>query len=140
MSDALITNADVIEYFRAHNGIVPSPYEPDPPPMVLVHTIGRTTGRDHITPMRAMPDGDSLYIFGTSHGSTKDPDWVRNIAANPNIEIEIKGERRKVHATLLDDPERTRIWTTWSDRAPTLRDTAARAARPIPVVKLAPRS
>jgi deazaflavin-dependent oxidoreductase (nitroreductase family) len=140
MSDALNTNEDVIAYFRSHNGIIPSPYEPDPPPMVLVHTTGRKTGRDHITPMRAMPEGDTLYIFGTAHGSTKDPDWVRNIAANPDIEIEIGTERRKLHATLLDEPERSRIWTMWSDRAPILKQTAAKAARPIPVVKLVQRS
>jgi deazaflavin-dependent oxidoreductase (nitroreductase family) len=90
--------------------------------------------------MRAMLEGDTLYIFGTAHGSTKDPDWVRNIAANPDIEIEIGTEHRKVHATLLDDPERTLIWTMWSDRAPVLKETAAKAARPIPVVRLVSRS
>jgi deazaflavin-dependent oxidoreductase (nitroreductase family) len=90
--------------------------------------------------MRAMSEGDTLYIFGTAHGSTKDPDWVRNIAANPDIEIEIGTERRKLHATLLDEPERSRIWTMWSDRAPILKQTAAKAARPIPVVKLVLRS
>ena len=140
MSTELKTNADVIAYFHANGGDVPAAYEGEPAPMLLVHTIGRKSGCDHVTPMRALVEGEVLYIFGTAHGSTTDPDWVRNVAANPDVEIEIGTERRKVHATLLADPELSRVWTTWSSIFPILKETAARAARPIPVVRLAPRS
>jgi deazaflavin-dependent oxidoreductase (nitroreductase family) len=131
-------NAEVIAEFRANGGKVTAPYD-NPPPMLLVHTTGRKTGRDHITPMRTLVDDDAMYIFASAHGSTKDPDWYRNILANPEIEIEIGTERRHVRATALQDPERGRIWKKWADAIPALHDTAARAARPIPVVRLDPR-
>jgi deazaflavin-dependent oxidoreductase (nitroreductase family) len=97
-------NAEVIAEFRANGGQVTAPYD-NPPPMLLVHTIGRTSGRDHITPMRTLVDGDAMYIFASAHGSTKDPDWYRNILANPDIEVEIGTGRRRVRATTLQDPE-----------------------------------
>lgn len=49
------TNAAVITEFRANGGVVQAPYD-DPPPMVLLHTIGARSGREHIVPMRGMPD------------------------------------------------------------------------------------
>jgi hypothetical protein len=66
-------NVEVIAEFRANKGEVAAPYE-DPPPMLLVHTIGRKSGKDHLTPMRTMPDGESLYIFASARGSARNPD------------------------------------------------------------------
>src|SRR5690606_41454202 len=43
--------------FRADSGNVQAPYD-DPPPMLLLHTIGAKIGREHIVPMRGLPDGN----------------------------------------------------------------------------------
>jgi hypothetical protein len=68
MAKVADTNAEVIAEFRANGGEVAAPY-PDPPPMLLVHTIGARSGREHIVPMRCQVDGDILYTFGSAHGS-----------------------------------------------------------------------
>ena len=39
-------NADVIAEFRANRGEVAAPYD-DPPPMLLIHTIGAKSGIEH---------------------------------------------------------------------------------------------
>lgn len=106
--------------------------------MVLLHTIGRKTGIDHVTPMRALVEGIAHFVFGTAHGRTTDPDWVRNIVANPMVEIEIGTKRMEMYGSLVGEPDRTRIWNLWSDRTPVLKETARRANRPIPVVRLLP--
>ena len=54
-------NAEVIAEFRANGGEVTSPYD-DPPPMLLVHTIGARSGREHTVPMRAIPDLSLIHI------------------------------------------------------------------------------
>jgi deazaflavin-dependent oxidoreductase (nitroreductase family) len=82
MAYQLATNAAVIAHFRANGGQVPAPYD-NPPPMVLLHTIGARSGREHIVPMRAMVDGESLYIFASAHGSPRHPDWYYNLRAHP---------------------------------------------------------
>jgi deazaflavin-dependent oxidoreductase (nitroreductase family) len=131
----LDTNAAVIDVFRANAGEVPAPYE-NPPPMLLVHTIGRRTGQEYITPMRARPDGDAWYIFASAHGSDRNPDWYRNLVANPEIAIEIGTETIPVRATVLEGPERDRIFAAHAADFPVFADYQARLARTIPVVRL----
>src|SRR6188768_2237216 len=90
-------NAEVIAEFRANAGEVAAPYE-NPPPMLLLHTIGARSGREHIVPMRCLPDEDTLYVFASAHGATRQPDWYRNIVAHPDIVIEKGTESIAVHA------------------------------------------
>jgi hypothetical protein len=77
MSEARDWNAEVIAEFRANQGQVKAPYD-NPPPMLLLHTIGAKSGREHIVPMRGMPDGEAFYVFASAHGSPRNPDWYHN--------------------------------------------------------------
>jgi deazaflavin-dependent oxidoreductase (nitroreductase family) len=128
-------NAEVIAEFRANNGEVAAPYE-NPPPMLLIHTIGQRTGRDHITPMRCRPDGDAWFIFASAHGSDRNPDWYHNIVAQPDVEIEVGTETVPVHATVVQGEERDRIFALHATTFPIFADYEARLARTIPVVRL----
>jgi deazaflavin-dependent oxidoreductase (nitroreductase family) len=130
-------NAEVIAAFRANGGEVPAPYE-DPPPMLLLHTIGAKSGKEHIVPMRAMPDGDSLYVFATAHGSDRDPDWFHNIVANPAFTIERGVDTIPVQATALSGAERSSILERWRIRVPLINDVLQKTSREIPVVRLDP--
>lgn len=103
MADQLSTNAAVIAHFRANAGQVPAPYD-DPPPMVLLHTIGAKSGREHIVPMRAMVDGDALYIFASAHGSPRHPDWYYNLRAHPEIVMTRSVGAKRYRAGHRDHP------------------------------------
>lgn len=131
------TNDEVIAWFRSHAGEVPSPY-PDPPPMLILHTIGRRSGKEHLTPMRCLPGDGSWYVFGSAHGSERDPDWVRNLRANPAIEIEVGTERIPVLATELSGQERDDIFARQVARFPYFGELQAKLDRVIPVVHLVP--
>jgi deazaflavin-dependent oxidoreductase (nitroreductase family) len=135
MAQVSETNAEVIAEFRANRGVVAAPY-PDPPPMVLVHTIGAKSGREHIVPMRAMVDGDALYIFASAHGSERNPDWYRNVIANPEITIEKGTEAIPVRATEVFGEERERIFSRQKARFSTFADYERKLTRTIPVIRL----
>jgi deazaflavin-dependent oxidoreductase (nitroreductase family) len=132
------TNADVIAGFRANGGNVPAPYD-NPPPMLLLHTTGRTTGKEHITPMRGLVDGETVYVFGTAHGASRDPDWVRNIEANGLATIEIGTETREMRGERLTGTDADAIWQRWVGRVPPVAAIASRLDRPVPVMRLTPR-
>lgn len=132
-------NADVIAIFRANGGVVPAPYD-DPPPMVLLHTIGARSGREHVVPMRAMPDADALYVFASAHGSPRHPDWYHNVVANPDIVIEVGTETLPVHAREVSGPERDAIFARQAERFPVFADYERRLGRRIPVIRLTRRS
>ena len=135
MADQLVTNAAVIAHFRANGGQVPAPYD-DPPPMVLLHTIGARSGREHLVPMRAMVDGDTLYLFASSHGSPRHPDWYHNLQAHPEIVIELGTEIIPVRATELSGAERGAVFARQAARFPIFAEYASRLERTIPVIRL----
>jgi deazaflavin-dependent oxidoreductase (nitroreductase family) len=135
MADARDWNAEVIAEFRANQGEVAAPYE-NPPPMLLIHTIGARSGREHIVPMRCLPDGDALYIFASAHGSARHPDWYHNIIANPDIVIEKGTETIPVHATEVVGEEREAIFGRHAACFPIFQEYQQRTGRTIPVIRL----
>jgi deazaflavin-dependent oxidoreductase (nitroreductase family) len=128
-------NAEVIAEFRANHGEVAAPYD-DPPPMLLVHTTGAKSGKEHIVPMRALPDGESLYVFASAHGSYRQPNWYYNLVANPDITIEKGTETLPVRATVLHGMEREVIFARHAARFPIFSEYERMLARTIPVIRL----
>jgi len=130
-------NAEVIAEFRANKRQVAAPYD-DPPPMLLVHTIGARSGREHIVPMRAMVSerDDALFIFASAHGSDRNPDWYHNLVAHPDITIETGTETIPVHATEVTGPKRDRIFERQAARFPPFGDYERKLKRTIPVIRL----
>jgi deazaflavin-dependent oxidoreductase (nitroreductase family) len=132
-------NATVIAEFRANGGEVQAPYE-NPPPMLLLHTIGARNGQEHVVPMRGTPDGDALYVFGTAHGSARNPDWYYNVVAHPDFTVEKGTETIPVHATELQGAEREAIFARQAARFPIYSEYERKLARTIPVIRLERRS
>src|SRR4051812_9644329 len=123
-------NAEVIAEFRANNGEVKAPYD-NPPPMLLLHTIGAKSGKLHIVPMRALPDGDALYVFASAHGSARNPDWYYNLIANPDITIEKGSQSLPIHATELIGSERDAIFARQAARFATFAEYERKLSRTI---------
>jgi deazaflavin-dependent oxidoreductase (nitroreductase family) len=132
-------NAEVIAEFRANQGQVAAPYD-DPPPMLLLHTVGARSGREHVVPMRCLPEGDRLYVFASAHGSARNPDWYHNVMAHPDFDIERGTERRieviPVHATEVHGPEREAIFDRQAARFPIFAEYQRALRRSIPVIRL----
>jgi deazaflavin-dependent oxidoreductase (nitroreductase family) len=132
-------NAEVIAEFRANQGQVAAPYD-DPPPMLLLHTIGARSGREHVVPMRCLPDGDRLYVFASAHGSARNPDWYHNVVAHPDFKIEMGTgagtETIPVHATEVQGAEREAIFNRQAARFPVFAEYQRALKRTIPVIRL----
>lgn len=92
-------NKGIIEEFRANEGKVGGYFEGAT--VLLLHTIGRRTGKDHVTPVVYLPDGDRWAVVGSKGGAPKDPDWVRNLEANGEATIEVGTETIPVRATQI---------------------------------------
>jgi F420H(2)-dependent quinone reductase len=79
-------------------------------PHLLLHHVGAKSGQERVTPLLYTKDGDDLIIVASKGGHPKNPAWYHNLKANPDIEIQVGSERRKVHAREADDDERSRLW------------------------------
>ena len=85
---------------------------PDPGDAVL-ETTGRRTGKPRLTPVCDGLEGDTFWLL-SQRG--RDPDWVRNIEADPCVRVKLRSRRptrwRSGTAHILDDDdphERQRI-------------------------------
>jgi deazaflavin-dependent oxidoreductase (nitroreductase family) len=92
-------NKGVIEEFRANEGKVGGYF--DGATVLLLHTIGRRSGKEHVTPLVYLPDGERWAVIGSKGGAPADPDWVRNLEANGEATIEVGTETIPVRATQI---------------------------------------
>jgi len=72
------------------------------PMVLLLTTKGRVTGKPRVTPLQYEKIG-GLIVMGATRGLKSD--WVRNILADPHVEIRIGRNRWKGFAEVIDDPE-----------------------------------
>ena len=131
-------NANIIEEFRKNDGKVGGGF--DGATMLLLHTAGRKTGKEYVNPLVYLPEGDRWVVFGSKGGAPGDPDWVRNLEANPDATIEVGTETTPVRAIkiLRLEPERDDLYSRQVARRPAFAEYEVKTdgIRKIPVVVL----
>jgi deazaflavin-dependent oxidoreductase (nitroreductase family) len=132
-------NQGIIAQFRANEGRVGEPFAGAP--MILVHHVGRTSGKEYISPLVYLPgegDDDSLYIFGTKGGAPAHPDWYRNLVAAGEATVEVQTSTYQVTVTELTGDERDRVYAEQVKHMPGFGDYAKKTEgiRLIPVLRL----
>jgi deazaflavin-dependent oxidoreductase (nitroreductase family) len=131
-------NANIIEEFRDNQGRVGGYFEGAT--MLLLHHRGRRTGIERVNPLVYLPDGDRWVVIGSKGGAPIDPDWVRNLEAHPDAEIEVGTDTIPVRATavLREGEEHDALYARQVQRREGFADylERTRGIRSIPVVVL----
>ncbi|MCB0875840.1 MAG: nitroreductase family deazaflavin-dependent oxidoreductase [Solirubrobacterales bacterium] len=104
--------------------------------ILLLTTTGRRSGERRTTPLIHRTDGDRYVVVASKGGSPEHPDWFENLTADPDVEIQVKGERFAVEPSIAVGEERERLWELMAEVWPDYDDYAARTEREIPVVIL----
>ena len=103
------------------------------PCIIVTHTGNKTGGIRKIPLMRVKVD-DSYVLVGSMGGQPKNPVWVYNLRANPQVEIRDATEVYKMVAReVTDDEERERLWAASAEAFPTYNEYKAKTERKIPV-------
>ncbi|KKW62780.1 nitroreductase family deazaflavin-dependent oxidoreductase [Mycolicibacterium elephantis] len=110
-----------------------------PVPTLLLEHIGRKSGRRLVSPLVFIRDGDDVIVVASQGGRDTDPQWYRNLVANPDAYIEIGSERRPVRAVTATPEQRARLWPKLVEAYADFDTYQAWADREIPVVILQPR-
>lgn len=80
-------------------------------PVVELHTVGRKSGLPRSCYLTApMHDSERVILVAAKGGDDRNPDWYRNLQANPDAELFIDGARRAVHARTATVDERAELW------------------------------
>lgn len=130
-------NSQVIEEFRANGGKAGGMFEGMP--LVLVHNVGAKSGKEYVTPLVYLADGDDYVIFASKAGAPENPGWYHNLKAEPNVQIEAGDQKIDVLATEATGEERDRLYATQEAQQPQFAEYAEKTDRKIPVIVLSPK-
>ncbi|HWJ50198.1 MAG TPA: nitroreductase family deazaflavin-dependent oxidoreductase [Solirubrobacteraceae bacterium] len=108
-------------------------------PVLLLTSIGRRSGQPRTAPVLFLADGERVVVIGSNAGNTRAPAWSHNLKANPDCEVQIRGERRDVRARLAEGDERTELWRKMNEQYAGFEDYDERTSRDIGVFVLEPR-
>ena len=77
--------------------------------IMVITSTGRKTGRKITIPVGYKRDGENIFAINKGNSN-----WFRNVQANGEAVIEIKGEVMKAHGTVVtDERERQHIFTVY---------------------------
>lgn len=130
--DIKAINRQVIDQFRAGGDIEGMHRDR----LVLLTTTGVKSGQRRTTPMMFHREDDRLYVIASNVGAPRHPDWYLNLAAHPQVTVEVGDETYDARAEPLQGQERERVWAMLKENYPFFAEHEAKTDRIIPVVAL----
>ncbi|MGE0688448.1 MAG: nitroreductase family deazaflavin-dependent oxidoreductase [Dehalococcoidia bacterium] len=127
-------NAPVIEQARKNDGKTPNGE------VIILHTIGAKSGREHVIPLMYLKDGDCYVVFASVGGAPQNPAWYHNLVAHPDIDIEVGSKTVPVRARVTEGAERDELFARQVARHSFYAGFQKKTKRIIPVVALEPRT
>ena len=109
-------------------------------PAVELHTVGRRSGRPRVTMLTApVVEGERVVLVASKGGDDRDPDWFKNLVANPEVELRLEGRTRQVRARRATPEEKETLWPRVVAAYKGYRGYQERTGRDIPLVICEPR-
>ena len=103
-------------------------------PCIIVTHIGNQTGGIRKIPLMRVKVEDSYVLVGSMGGQPKNPVWVYNLRANPEVEIRDETEVTNMRVReVTEDSERDALWKASAEAYPPYIDYQAKTSRKIPV-------
>jgi deazaflavin-dependent oxidoreductase (nitroreductase family) len=124
-----------VERYRATDGEVGHIWRRGSKTLLLT-TTGRKTGRPTTTPLIYEQAGDDYVVVASKGGAPSHPGWYRNLAKNPRVEVQVRGDVFPAQARTATGEERERLWKLASQQWPDYDRYQTRTDREIPVVVL----
>ena len=124
----------LIEDMRAHEGKVTSGPLAGHPLLVMTER-GARSGAPRRSILTWSRDGDDYIVAGTAGGAAKDPAWVHNVAAHPDVTVEVDNATFPATAR-VDDEEQARLWEQHVAALPWFAAYPEQVGRPIPMIRI----
>jgi deazaflavin-dependent oxidoreductase (nitroreductase family) len=104
--------------------------------VLLLTTTGHRSGEPRTTPLIYGRSGDDYLVVASHGGSDEPPGWYSNLLAQPEVEVQVLGDRFKARARTATTDEKPAMWQEMVRHWPPYDDYQQRTDREIPVVVL----
>jgi deazaflavin-dependent oxidoreductase (nitroreductase family) len=105
-------------------------------PVLILTTTGRKSGEPRSLALIFGRDGDSYVLVASKGGQPKHPAWYVNLVEQPEVELQVKGDRFRARARTAEGDERERLWRAMNAIWPPYDEYQTKTTRQIPVVVL----
>jgi deazaflavin-dependent oxidoreductase (nitroreductase family) len=104
-------------------------------PTLLLTTRGRKSGKLRRTALIYGEDGEGRYLLVASKGGAPEhPSWYLNLAAHPEVEVQVGADKFAARARTADAQEKPRLWQLMTSIWPDYDGYQKKTGRDIPVV------
>src|SRR6204780_2337378 len=107
-------------------------------PTLLLTTVGRRSGRALTMPLIFGRSGPDYVVVASKGGAPTHPAWYLNLQSNPEVRVQVKGEKFAAHAHTADPAERATLWPLMVQIYGPYALYQTKTDRQIPVVVLKP--
>ena len=103
---------------------------------LLLTTKGRNSGEPRVSPLIYDLHRGDYVVVASKGGAPEHPAWFLNIEADPEVEVQVWGDKFKARARTATADEREKIWTKMVAEWPDYENYQKKTDREIPLVIL----
>ncbi|MDB4150089.1 nitroreductase family deazaflavin-dependent oxidoreductase [Pseudomonadales bacterium] len=123
-----------VELYEASGGTQGTTLMETGMPCIIVTHLGNQSGAIRKIPLMRVKVDDSYVLVGSMGGQPKNPVWVYNLRANPEVQIRDETEVFNMRVReVTDEAERQKLWAASVAAFPPYIDYEAKTTRKIPV-------
>jgi deazaflavin-dependent oxidoreductase (nitroreductase family) len=104
--------------------------------VLILTTKGRRSGEQRSTPLIYGSHGDDHVVVASKGGADEPPAWYLNLEADPEITVQVKGDRFRARARTASAEEKPELWSLMTGQWPAYDEYQSKTEREIPVVVL----
>ena len=106
--------------------------------VLILVTRGRRSGKRRSSPLLyfRFEEPGGLVVVASNYGQDRHPAWYLNLAADPNVTVETRGERFAAEAHVIRGDERAALYDEVVAANPRFATYRASTRREIPVIAL----
>ncbi len=104
--------------------------------VLILTTTGRRSGEPRSTPLIYGKHGQDHVVVASKGGAEDHPGWYLNLSEQPEVTVQVRGDRFKAHARTATAEEKPELWRMMTERWPPYDEYQRKTSREIPVVVL----
>jgi len=104
--------------------------------ILLLTTTGRKSGEPRVHPLIYRDWDGAQLVVASKGGAPESPGWFRNLQADPNVQVQIRGERFAARARSATPDEKPAMWRHMTEVWPDYDAYQSKTDREIAVVVL----
>src|SRR4051812_9362052 len=104
--------------------------------ILILTTKGRKSGEERKTPLIYGENDGDYMVVASKGGWDKPPAWYLNLEADPEVQVQVKGDKFKARARTATPEEKPELWQKMVVEWPHYDEYQQKTEREIPVVVL----